>query len=192
MIATREVQYGVATDVYSVYQALIAGDAEPDDDPYVVIRLYRFPDDISASNWLAALADNLRGQSDEYPEVTTLVGGLSGAEESVSLGYTYNASDTLVTQGFLVAMRAGPIVARIQVDGVPQPPIGAVQEMAEAQARCLSDPSGGACTTVFPIPTSLLPALPAEPDLPPGMPDTRPDGVTLAILPAVAGRPLVP
>ncbi len=170
-MATREVQYGVATDVYSVYQALIAGDAEPDDDPYVVVRLYRFPDDISASNWLAALADNLRGQSDEYVEVTTLVGGLSGAEESVSLGYAYNATDTLVTRGFLVALRTGPIVARIQVDGLPQPPIGAVQEMAEAQARCLSEPSGGACTTVFPIPTSLLPELPPEPELPPGVPD---------------------
>lgn len=174
VIASREVQYGTATDVYSVYQALVAGDDEPDDDPYVVVRLYRFPDASSAANWLAGLADNLRGQSDEYPEVTTLVGGLTGAEESVSLGYTYNATDTLVTRGFLIAMRAGPIVARIQVDGLPQPPIAAVQEMAEAQARCLSDPSGGTCTTAFPIPTSLLPELPPEPELPPVMPDMVP------------------
>lgn len=174
VIATREVQYGVATDVYSVYQALVAGDTEPDDDPYVVVRLYRFPDDVSAANWLAALADNLRGQSDEYAEITTLVGGLSGAEESVSLGYAYNASDTLVTRGFLIALRVGAVVARIQVDGLPQPPIGAVQEIAEAQARCLSDPSGGTCTTTFPIPTSLLPELPSTPINDPMAPDFLP------------------
>ncbi len=174
VIATREVQYGVATDVYSVYQALVAGDTEPDDDPYVVVRLYRFPDAAAASNWLAALTDNLSGQTDEYAEITTLVGGLSGAEESVSLGYAYNATDTLVTKGFLIAMRVGLIVARIQVDGLPQPPIAAVQEMAEAQARCLSDPSGGTCTTAFPIPTLLLPDLPSTPAAPPGVPDFAP------------------
>src|SRR5262249_13825066 len=36
VMAEREVNYGLATDVYTIYQALITGDSQPNDDPYLV------------------------------------------------------------------------------------------------------------------------------------------------------------
>ncbi len=162
LLAAREVQYGLATDVYTVYQALVSGDIEPDDDPYLVVRLYRFADDSAATNWLAALPDQLRGLPEEYAEITPLVGGLGAGDESVSLGYAFNASDTLVTRGYLIAVRVGPVVARIQIDALPQPPFTAVQALAEAQAVCLSRQTEAACPVSVAIPAGLLPA-PATP-----------------------------
>jgi len=161
LLAAREVQYGVATDVYTVYQALVSGDIEPDDDPYLVLRLYRFADDAAATGWLAALPDQLRSQPDGYIEITPLVGGLAAGDESLSLAYAFNAANGLVTQGYLIAVRVGPVVARVQIDSLPPPPFTAIQALAETQALCLSDATGWECPDSVDIPTALLPAAPS-------------------------------
>lgn len=168
VMAEREVNYGLATDVYTIYQALITGDSQPNDDPYVVTRLYRFPNPNAASIWLAGLTDQLRGTPDEYAEVSPLSGAISVGDESVGIAYRFNASASLVTEGFLLAVRVGPIVARIQVDALPAPSLDVVRSLAEAQAACLADASGAACPENVPVPPELLqPAPSATPEASP-------------------------
>lgn len=176
--AVREVNYGVATDVYAVYQALVNGDAEPNDDPYLVARLYRFANDAAASQWLAGLPDQLRAAPEEYADVTALTEGVAVGDESLALAYAFQASDTLVTRGYLLAVRIGPVVARIQIDALPEPSLTVVRTLAETQAVCLADPSGAACPETVPIPPELLQpvavatpaATPAAPVVPPATP----------------------
>lgn len=157
--ATREANYGPATDVYSVYQALVLRDGVTGDDPYLVTRLYRFPDDASASAWLAGLPERLGQEGAGYAEAspvgdaTPVAGAPPLGDESLTIAYVFAASQTVTTRGTLVAVRVGSVVARVQVDAMPEPDPAAVRTLAELQAACLA---GGNCPPSVPAPDGML------------------------------------
>jgi hypothetical protein len=153
--AAREANYGGATDVYSVYQALVLGDGVNDDDPYYVARLYRFPDEAAAASWLAGLPARLPEENASYEEIVPDPAAPAFGDESVTLSYVFATSQTLVTNGFLIAVRVGPLVVRVQADSRPTADSSGVRRLAEAHLVCLT---GGACPPVMEAPPAFLAA----------------------------------
>jgi hypothetical protein len=153
LLAAREANYGEATDVYSVYQALVLLDGISNDDPYYVGRLYRFPDEATASAWLAGFPERLTPEGAGYVEVAVVPEAPAFGDESVTISYGFQPLQTLTTRGTLIAVRIGAIVARVQVDALYEAdPVG-VRALMEIEVACLT---GGACPAITPVPAELL------------------------------------
>jgi hypothetical protein len=152
-LAAREAHYGGATDVYSVYQALVLLDGISNDDPYYVARLYQFPDETAASQWLIGLPERLPQESAGYVEAHAVPEAPAFGDESVTIGYDFQPIVTITTRGTLIAVRIGAIVARVQVDSwYEADPVG-IRALMERQVACLN---GGACPANTPVPQELL------------------------------------
>ena len=159
--AAREASYGDATDVYTVYQAVPAEDASPDDDPYYVARLLHFGDETAAATFLATAPVALVSDPGFYLTPGPVAGAPSLGDGSATLAYAFAASDVVTTRGFLVFARVGAVVARVQVDGDPEPPLAAVLGLAKAQVACLR---AGACPNPALLPPALLGTVPPGSD----------------------------
>lgn len=153
-IAARERDFADVTDLYS-FQAQPVGNA------YYLVELARFPDAGAASAWLQGQpATTLTAEFQDYAEVAEVEAPALG-DEARAFSYAYPAGTTNAL-GHAVFARVDNVVARVQLDAVPEaPPAGAVA-LAEAQVTCLR---AGACPDAVTLPSSAaaLPATPATP-----------------------------
>jgi hypothetical protein len=88
-----------------------------------------------------------------YANVEAVETGASIGEESRTFAFTNQLDAATAVAGYVVFTRVGDLVARIEVDSVPEAPLSAVLTLAEAQAACLA---AGACETTVAIPDELL------------------------------------
>lgn len=141
--------FGTATDVYSLEQALGAS-------PYLVARLYRFPSEDDAATWLADQpGPTLASPDSGYVDVADVTGVDALGDESRIFAYGFPLDDTTTARGYAVFVRVGEIVARVQVDSLPEAPRDAVIQLAEAQVDCLV---AGSCPASLPVPAALVAA----------------------------------
>ena len=136
---------GNATDVYALEQS-------PADAIYFITRLHRFPTEEDAAAWLAqqparTLADL------GYVDVNEVTGQETLGDESRVVAYAFPIDPATMARGYAMYARVGAVVARIQVDSVPEAPLSAALELAEAQVHCLEI---GRCPEPIPLPTALL------------------------------------
>jgi len=149
---------GNATDVYSREQPL-------GEFPFLVSRLHRFATDEDAAAWLAALTPSTVADSAfPYVDVTEVTGQDTLGEESRVFAYGFELDAATVAHGYMIFSRVGSVVARTQVDSVPETPLEAVLELAEAQVRCLETRS---CQEPIPVPAELSETA-TGPSAPPG------------------------
>jgi hypothetical protein len=137
---------GSATDVYSVERVL-------GEFPYLQARLYRFPSAEEAANWLAEQPGlTIAVPNTGYVDVTEVADAETVGEESRVFRYGFPLDATTTSYGYAVYTRVGDIVARVQVDSVPEAPLASVLELAQAQVRCLQ---AGGCLETIPLPAAL-------------------------------------
>jgi hypothetical protein len=137
---------GSATDVYSREQPL--GEL-----PYLVTRLHRFATDEDAAAWIAEQPTFTVADPDaQYVDVTEVTGQATIGQESRVFAYGFQIDEATLAHGYMIFSRVGPVVARIQVDSVPEAPLDAALELADAQVRCLEARS---CQQPIPVPAEL-------------------------------------
>ncbi len=133
-----------ATDVYEYTAALGQGSGDPY-DPYFALRIYQFPDDASASDFLA------RSRSLTASDGTPISQGDPIGDESVLFPESFEAGPGITVRGYHSLVRVGTLVSSIIFEsGDHQPNPDVVIKLAEAQASCLNS---GICPAL-PIPTN--------------------------------------
>ncbi|MDP9363082.1 MAG: hypothetical protein M3Q10_02420, partial [Chloroflexota bacterium] len=152
--ADRAALYGRATDVYTHEQVLVGGGAPV----AYAAKLYRFPDAAAAAAWLAAAPETLFADPGSFLDLALVEAAATVGEESRTIAYAFPATEEATTRGYRVYARVGNAVARVQLDGVPEVPLAAVEAVARAQVACLARP---VCGDAPPLaPERLVPATP--------------------------------
>lgn len=153
-------RFGDAADVYSVSQRIAAGADDRNDDYVYAVTVSRFVSPAAASAWLKASQPNL-GQNLE--DVAVVSDAPVIGEESVA--YTFSSVRRQVPiRGRVIVVRVGPEVAVVRLEGFPEPPAAAIQDLAQAQAKCLTD---GVCIARADVPASLAEVIGGAPDASP-------------------------
>lgn len=142
-----------AVDVYFSHQYLRA----PTDDGrhryHFEVVLIHFEDQQAAEDYMADLPDHYAG-ADEVSELSEVTDLPDAGDEA--LGFAYRMDHGGSMGGELVHhaayIRAGDLVARVDVMGVTALDEEGVAVIAEAQARCLAD---GGCAGLFIVPDEL-------------------------------------
>jgi hypothetical protein len=143
----RQILQG-ANAVYDVQQPLADGS-------YLVARLHQFPSPDEAAAWLEQEPNPALGPSASgYIDVTAVPDAPSLGDESRTFRYGYRLDEQTTVRGYVVFVRVGDTVARVQLDNIPEAPLAAVLELAEAQVSCLH---AGECPDVIPMPAALVP-----------------------------------
>jgi hypothetical protein len=138
---------GNATDVYGVERVL-------GEFPYLLARLYRFPSAEDAASWLTEQPElTIAVPNTGYVDVTEVADAETLGEASRVFRYGFPLDATTTAYGYAVYARVGDIVARVQVDSVPEAPLASVLELAQAQVRCLQ---AGSCLETIPVPAALV------------------------------------
>jgi hypothetical protein len=122
-------------------------------NPYYVARLTAFETDEAAPDWLPEAAASLVYAGSRYDDVVPVETSEIYGDESTAVSYTYHLSDTDDVRGYIVWVRVGTVVARVQADAVPGAALEGVEALAQTQAACLED--GGPCDPIDP-PASLV------------------------------------
>lgn len=158
--ADRDGLYGAAVDVYAYEQALAAG-APRRVPAFYAVKLYRFPDAIAAAAWLADAPERLLADPGSFLDLALVDDAATLGDASRTLAYAFPVDEAATARGHRVYARLGNEVARVQLDGDPEVPLGVVEAFARAQLACLAAP---ACATPPPIPVdALVPAVPSTP-----------------------------
>ena len=132
-----------ATDAYE-YTAALGQEGGDPYDPYFALRLYQFPDEATASDFLA---QTLAASAIEGSPVP---GGDAIGEDSVLIQDSFELGPGVTVHRYQSLARVGDKVTLVSfesADHVPDPNV--VIELAQAQATCLKS---GVCD-VQPIPT---------------------------------------
>ena len=122
-----------------------------DDNSYYTVYLYRFPDAAAAAAWLADPQLMVNGGG--YTDVTEVAGGAAFGEQSRVYSYGFEFGGGTVVRGYSIYAQVGDMVARVEVEAVPEPARAAVEELAAAQVACLE--AGGQCEP-FVVPNQLV------------------------------------
>ena len=124
-------RFGPAQTVYALDQAIGIPETDPAGPPYFGLWLLRFPSPAAASAWLAAVdrGDPERG----YLHRRSVPDAVTYGDESLTFSYRFAASNSLTTRGYQIYARVGAEIARVQIDALPEDPLAAVEELAEAQ-----------------------------------------------------------
>lgn len=131
-----------ATDAYEYTAALGQGD-DPF-EPYYALRVYQFPDDAAASDFLAQTLTNSGDGGSPVPE------GAAIGDESIMVPESFEPEPGFTVRGYLAFVRVGDRVSLILFEsGDHRPDPAVVIGLAEQQASCLST---GVCP-MQPIPT---------------------------------------
>ncbi len=122
--------------------------------PQLVVRVLRFSDESTASEWLEALpahlAEDVANSGGELTLEPVDDADTIG-DESQAYAVEY-ANDGSPTVGYRFYLRVGADVARLQFDAPWDPEFEAVEFLAEAQADCLE---AGGCDGAVQLPDSL-------------------------------------
>lgn len=156
-----------AVAAYELEEKFQYGDEPAPGDPYLLIRLYQFPEEDAASAFVAGRSEALANGgfqlatgaapgsgSDLLPGVATDLG-----DESLAFLFVRQFIDDRAT-GYEIYVRVGDVVAAVSIEGPPGMPIDTTAEIAAAQTACLE---AGSCSGALPVPTALRTMLPATP-----------------------------
>lgn len=142
---------GVA-NVYALRQYL--GDA-----PYLETWLYQFAAPEEAGAWLETQAEaSFAEQSYDPFDIAEVTDAPALGAASRVFAYNIAFDPETTASGYVAFIQVGSIIARVGIDSVPEAPLGAVMELAEAQAACLEQ---GGCVEPVAIPAALVSASPA-------------------------------
>jgi hypothetical protein len=154
-----------ALAAYELEEAFQPGEEPAPGDPYLLVRLYLFPDEATASAFMASRPDAIATggfavASDAAPEAgSELLPGEATdlGDESLAFSFVraFNNGDRF--EGYEVFVRVGEIVAAVSLEGSPDMPLEQVTEIAAAQAACLE---AGACPNALPV-SAVVRALPS-------------------------------
>jgi hypothetical protein len=152
-----------ATAAYELEEAFQRGEEPAPGDYYFLNRLYTFPDEDVAAEFMASRPEVLatggfalvsdaapEARSDLLPGEATDLG-----DESLAFSFVRAFDDGRQYAGFEVFVRVGEIVAAVSLEGPPDMPLEQVTELAAAQAACLE---AGACPDALPVPEAILAA----------------------------------
>ncbi len=150
-----------ATAAYELTESFQRGDEPAPGDYYFLNRLYAFPDEDVATEFLASRPDALvtggfalvsdaapEARADLLPGEATDLG-----DESLAFSFVRAFDDGNQYTGFEVFVRVGATVAAVSLEGPPDMPLQQVSEIAAAQAACLE---AGTCPDALPVPAALL------------------------------------
>jgi hypothetical protein len=145
-----------AVAAYELEEAFQFGEEPAPGDPYLLVRLYLFPDEATAAEFMASRPDALATggfalATDAAPEAGSepLPGAVTElGDESLAFSFVraFNNGDRF--EGYEVFVRVGEMVAAVSLEGPPDMPLEQVTEIAAAQAACLEV---GACPDALPV-----------------------------------------
>ena len=162
--ARRIASYAGATDVYQLWQGIDVGTAG---GVLYGVTALRFPEEAAAAAWMNDLATTL-GENPFYGSLRTLVLPADLSYPAVALSYVSGGGSPDAPRAVLVAVQAGPVVARVHVvpqGGMRDVPLSAVLSLAEVQAACLG---GVDCDELTELPPDLIGPEPAASPVPAG------------------------
>src|SRR5215207_8313744 len=161
-LADRAERYGDAIDVYGVGQSILRGSAEHADDTRYFVSLYQFASEQDAAGWLKGGTERAL----QFPNVIAAI-PVAGAETigdaSVTLAIATERSEAGTTRGYLIEAQVGAQTAHLQLLGIPDVPLAAVEDLARSQVACLQ---AGSCPDR--APPAGLPEHAATPAASPG------------------------
>jgi hypothetical protein len=139
------------------------------EDHYFLTRLFAFPDEAAATDFMAGRPDALAtggfllatGATDEAS--TELLPGEATdlGDESLAFDFVRAFDDGWRVEGYEIYVRVGATVAAVSLEGPPDMPLDLVTELAAAQAACLE---AGACPDALPVPDAFYAAPAATPE----------------------------
>ena len=165
-LADRAERYGDAIDVYGVGQSIARGSPARSDDTRYGVSLYQFASEQDAAGWLESGVARAE-QSPNIIEAIPVAGAATIGDASGTLAIATERSGAGTARGYLVETQVGARTAQVQMLGIPDVPLAAVEALARAQVACLQ---AGSC------PGQALPASleePATPAASPGQVDPR-------------------
>ena len=186
-LVDRAERYGDAVVVYGVGQSIDRGSPARSDDTRYGVLLYQFANEQGAAGWLESGVERAE-QSPNIIEAIPVAGTATIGEASEDAGRCLRAERSGTARGYLIETQLGARTAQVQILGIPDVPLAAVEALARAQVACLQ---AGACAGQA-LPTSLgEPATPvASPG--PGGPSNTPQSCSVtgaATSRAIVGTP---
>ena len=144
----------VTTGAVAVYELEEAFQTETS-EAYLLVRLYAFPDEVTATEFMASRPETLATggfalASHAAPEAgSELLPGEATdlGDESLAFSFVRAFTDGARFEGYEVFVRVGSIVAAVSLEGPPEMPLEQVADIAVAQAACLE---AGACLEALP------------------------------------------
>ena len=149
--ADRAGRYGDAIAAYGVGQSFDGGSPARTDDTRYGVSLFQFASEHDAAAWLEGGVE----RAEQLPYVTAAIPVANAAtigETSQTLAITTARSGAGAARGYLVEAQVGMQTAQVQVIGIVDVPLAAVEELARLQVACLQ---AGSCLDRVP-PSSLL------------------------------------
>jgi hypothetical protein len=149
-----------ADAIYELEEFFMLGEEPAPGDPYLLNRLYHFPDEASAIAFMESRPDALATggaklatgagpdtRSDPVPGEVTGLG-----DQSMAFSFVRDF-DGNRAEGYEVYVRVGDLIAAVSLQGPPGMPLDQVADIAAAQAACLE---AGSCPDAMPVPEALL------------------------------------
>jgi hypothetical protein len=149
-----------ADAIYELEESFMLGEEPAPGDPFLLNRLYHFPDDASAIAFMDSRPDALatggaklatgagpETRSDLLPGEATDLG-----DQSMAFSFVRDF-DGNRAEGYEVYVRVGDMIAAVSLEGPSSMPLDQVADIAAAQAACLE---AGACPDALPVPEALL------------------------------------
>jgi len=158
-----------AVAAYELEEKFQVGEEEGPNDFYFLTRLFAFPDDATATVFMASRPEALEAGgfakvSDAAPEagMDLLPGEATDlGDESLAFSFVRAFDDGGRFTGYEIYTRVGETVAAVSIEGPADMSLELVKDIAAAQAACLK---AGACPEALPVPDALL-APPAAMDV---------------------------
>lgn len=152
-----------AEAVYELEELFLVGEEESPDDHYFLNRLYQFPDEETAVEFIASRPDALEtggfrlatGATEEAGSELLADEATDLGDESLAFSFVRAFDDGSRNEGYEVFVRVGAMVAAVSLEGPPDLLLEQVTEIAAAQAACLE---AGACPDALPVPEDWLTA----------------------------------
>ena len=149
-LVDRAERYGDAVVVYGVGQSIDRGSPARSDDTRYGVLLYQFASEQDAAGWLESGVERAE-QSPNIIEAIPVAGTATIGEASETLAIASERSGAGTARGYLIETQLGARTAQVQILGIPDVPLAAVEALARAQVACLQ---AGACAGQA-LPTSL-------------------------------------
>jgi hypothetical protein len=157
-----------ADAAYELEESFQRGEELTTGDYYFLTRLFAFPDESTAVDFLASRPEALATGgflkvSDAAPGARTdlLPGEATDlGDESLAFSFVRAFTDGTKGVGYEVYVRVGETVAAVSLEGPQDMPLQQVTELAAAQAACLD---AGACPEALPVPEAILAGAAATP-----------------------------
>ncbi len=171
-------------DVFEIVQFVEPSPGETIETVYVN-RLYRFPDEATAADWLQALPQGLAedvANSDGTLQVEHITDAERLGDDSMTFAVTLHPiGGPLKT--YRIYSRVGEYGIRLQFGAGDEPPLDLVEELAAAQVECVR---AGSCPEPVHLPNDLA-GLACPPSSPSAIPPGASVGMDLWEVPTIGG-----